>query len=105
MNVPIRVVPVVDNRKQTIPRKFALVVDHAEDVGIEDIGDGKRAAIYFERSSIEPSPEDENVHQFQALHWKSDDQHMRFVCRFDVCPRTLALCFSRLIRLLSPHGA
>ena len=50
MNVPIRVVPVVDNRKQTIPRKFALVVDHAEDVGIEDMGDGKRAAIYFEQS-------------------------------------------------------
>jgi hypothetical protein len=51
MNVPIRVVPVVDNRKQTIPRKFALVVDHAEDVGIEDMRDGKRAVIYFERSS------------------------------------------------------
>jgi hypothetical protein len=51
MNVPIRVVPVVDNRKQTIPRKFALVVNHAEDVGIEDMGDGKRAAIYFEQSS------------------------------------------------------
>ena len=50
MNVPIRVVPVVDNRKQTIPRKFALVVDHAEDVGIEDMGDGKRAAIYLEQS-------------------------------------------------------
>ena len=51
MNIPVRVVPVVDNRKQTIPRKFALVVNRAEDVGIEDIGDGKRAAIYFERSS------------------------------------------------------
>jgi hypothetical protein len=50
MNVPIRVVPVVDNRKQTIPRKFALVVDHAEDVGIEEMGNGKRAAIYFEQS-------------------------------------------------------
>jgi hypothetical protein len=50
MNVQIRVVPVVDNRKQTIPRKFALVVDHAEDVGIEETGDGKRAAIYFEQS-------------------------------------------------------
>jgi hypothetical protein len=51
MNVPIRVVPVVDNRMQTIPRKFALVVDHAEDVGIEEMRDGKRAAIYFEQSS------------------------------------------------------
>ncbi len=51
MNVPIRIVPVVDNRKQPIPRKFALVVDHAEDVGIEDMGDRKRAAIYFEQSS------------------------------------------------------
>jgi hypothetical protein len=50
MNIPVRVVPVVDNRKQAIPRKFALVVDRAEDIGIEDIGDGKRAAIYFERS-------------------------------------------------------
>lgn len=50
MNVPIRVVPVVDSRKQTIPRKFALVVDHAEDVAIEEAGDGKRAAIYFEQS-------------------------------------------------------
>jgi hypothetical protein len=50
MNVPIRVVPVVDNRKQAIPRKFALVVDHAEDVGIEEMGDRKRAAIYFEQS-------------------------------------------------------
>ena len=48
MNVPIRVVPVVDSRKQTIPRKFALVVDHAEDVAIKEMGDGKRAAIYFE---------------------------------------------------------
>jgi hypothetical protein len=51
MNVLIRVVPVVDNRKQPIPRKFALVVDRAEDVGIEEVGDGKRAAIYFEQSS------------------------------------------------------
>ena len=51
MNVPIRVVPVVDSRKLTIPRKFALVMDHAEDVGIENIGDRKRAAIYFEESS------------------------------------------------------
>jgi hypothetical protein len=51
MNVPIRVVPVVDNRKQPIPRKFALVVDQAEDVGIEETGAGKRAAIYFEQSS------------------------------------------------------
>jgi hypothetical protein len=50
MNVPIRVVPVVDSRKQTIPRKFALVMNHAEDVGIEETGDGKRAAIYFEQS-------------------------------------------------------
>jgi hypothetical protein len=50
MNVPIRVVQVVDNRKQAIPRKFALVIDHAEDVGIEETGDGKRAAIYFEQS-------------------------------------------------------
>jgi hypothetical protein len=51
MNVPIRVVPVVDSRKLTIPRKFALVMDHAEDVGIENIGDRKRAAIYFEESA------------------------------------------------------
>ena len=50
MNIPVRVVPVVDNRKQAIPRKFALVVDRAEDAGIEDIGDGKRAAICFEKS-------------------------------------------------------
>lgn len=50
MNISIRVVPVVDNRRQAIPRKFALVVDHAEDVGIEDIRDGKRATIYFEKS-------------------------------------------------------
>ena len=51
MNVPIRVVPVVDNRKQIIPRKFALVLDRAEDVSIEDAPNGKRAAIYFEKSS------------------------------------------------------
>jgi hypothetical protein len=51
MNVPIRVVPVVDNRKQTIPGKFALVMDHAEDIGVEDTRDGKRVAIYFEKSS------------------------------------------------------
>jgi hypothetical protein len=50
MNIPVRVVPVVDNRKQAIPRKFALVIDRAEDVAIEGIGDGKRAAIYFEKS-------------------------------------------------------
>jgi hypothetical protein len=51
MNVPIRVVPVVDNRKQTIPRKVAMVVDRAEDVGIEDMRDGKRAVIYLAQSS------------------------------------------------------
>jgi len=51
MNVPIRVVPVIDSRKQIIPRKFALVLDRAEDVRIEDTPEGKRAAIYFEKSS------------------------------------------------------
>jgi hypothetical protein len=51
MNVPIRLVPVVDNHKQPIAGKFALVVDHAEDVAIEEVSDGKRAAIYFEQSS------------------------------------------------------
>jgi hypothetical protein len=50
MNVPIRVVPVVDNRKRTIPGKFALVVDRAEDAGIESTAQGKSAAIYFEKS-------------------------------------------------------
>jgi hypothetical protein len=50
MDVPIRVVPVIDSRKQIIPRKFALVMDHAEDVRIEDTPEGKRAAIYFEKS-------------------------------------------------------
>ena len=43
MNVPIRVVPVVDNRKQIIPRKFALVLDRAEDVSIEDTPEGKES--------------------------------------------------------------
>ena len=51
MNIPIRVLPVTDSKKRTIPRKFALVMDHAEDVAIEDIPDGKRAAIYFEKAS------------------------------------------------------
>jgi hypothetical protein len=51
MNVPIRLVPIVDSRKETIPGKFALVVERAEDVGIEDTPEGKRAAIYFEKSS------------------------------------------------------
>ncbi len=51
MNVPIRVLPVSDSKKRTIPRKFALVMDHAEDVAVEDTPDGKRAAIYFEKSS------------------------------------------------------
>jgi hypothetical protein len=50
MNVPIRVLPVTDSKKQTIPRKFALVMEHAEDVGIEDTPDGKRVAIYFEKA-------------------------------------------------------
>ncbi|MGB8466763.1 MAG: hypothetical protein WCE49_17585, partial [Terrimicrobiaceae bacterium] len=36
MNVPIRVLPVSDSKKRTIPRKFALVMDHAEDVAVED---------------------------------------------------------------------
>jgi hypothetical protein len=51
MNVAIRVLSVTDSKKQTIPRKFALVMDHAEDVAIEDTRDGKRAAIYFEKAS------------------------------------------------------
>ena len=51
MNVPIRVLPVSDSKKRTIPGKFALVMDHAEDVAVEDTPDGKRAAIYFEKSS------------------------------------------------------
>ena len=51
MNVPIRVLPVTDSKKRTIPRKFALVMDHAEDVGVEDTSDGKRVAIYFEKAS------------------------------------------------------
>jgi hypothetical protein len=51
MNVPIRVLPVTDSNRRPIPRKFALVMDHAEDVAIEDIPDGKRAAIYFEKAS------------------------------------------------------
>jgi hypothetical protein len=44
MNVPIRVVPVADNRKHIIPRKFALILDRAEGVSIEDTPEGKRAA-------------------------------------------------------------
>ena len=51
LNTPIRVVPVTDNRKRIIPGKFALVMDHAEGVGIEDTPEGKRVAIYFEKSS------------------------------------------------------
>jgi hypothetical protein len=51
MNVPIRVLPVTDSKKQTIPRKFALVMDHAEDVAVEDTPDGKRVAIYFEKAA------------------------------------------------------
>ena len=51
INVPIRVLPVTDAKKRTISRKFALVMDHAENVAIEDIPDGKRAAIYFEKAS------------------------------------------------------
>jgi hypothetical protein len=51
MNVPIRVLPVADSKKQTIPRKFALVMDHAEDVAVEDTPDGKRVAIYFEKAA------------------------------------------------------
>ena len=50
MNVPIRVLPVTDSKKRTIPR-FALVMDHAEDVAVEDTSDGKRVAIYFEKAS------------------------------------------------------
>ena len=51
LNAPIRVVPTTDSRKRVIPGKFALVMEHAEDVGIEDTPDGKRVAIYFEKSS------------------------------------------------------
>ncbi|MGA7393087.1 MAG: hypothetical protein WBW78_10560 [Terrimicrobiaceae bacterium] len=50
LNAPIRVVPVTDSRRQVIPGKFALVMEHAEDVGIEDTPDGKRVAIYFEKA-------------------------------------------------------
>ena len=51
MNMPIRVVSVTDSRKQIIPRKFALVMEHAQDVGVEETPNGKRVAIYFEKSS------------------------------------------------------
>jgi hypothetical protein len=51
LNAPIRVVPTTDSRKRVIPGKFALVMEHAEDVGIEETPDGKRVAIYFEKSS------------------------------------------------------
>lgn len=51
MNVPIRVLSVTDSKKRTIPLKFALVMDHAEDVAVEDTPDGKRVAIYFEKAS------------------------------------------------------
>ncbi len=51
MNVAIRMLPVADSKKQIIPRKFALVMDHAEDVAVEDTPDGKRVAIYFEKAA------------------------------------------------------
>ena len=51
LNAPIRVVPATDSRKRVIPGKFALVMEHAKDVGSEDTPDGKRVAIYFEKSS------------------------------------------------------
>jgi hypothetical protein len=51
MNVAIRLLPVTDSKKRTIPRKFALVMDHAEDVAVEDTPDGKRVAIYFEKAA------------------------------------------------------
>jgi hypothetical protein len=51
LNAPIRVVPTTDSHKRVIPGKFALVMEHAKDVGIEDTPDGKRVAIYFEKSS------------------------------------------------------
>jgi hypothetical protein len=37
--------------KRVIPDKFILVMKHAEDVGVEDTPDGKRVAIYFEKST------------------------------------------------------
>jgi hypothetical protein len=51
LNAPIRVVPTTDGGKCVIPGKFALVMEHAQDVGIEDTPNGKRVAIYFEKSS------------------------------------------------------
>ncbi|MGB8465298.1 MAG: hypothetical protein WCE49_10175, partial [Terrimicrobiaceae bacterium] len=51
LNAAIRVVPVTDSKKQIIPGKFALVMEHAEDVAVEDTPEGKRVAIYFEKAS------------------------------------------------------
>jgi hypothetical protein len=51
MNVAIRLLPVTDSKKRTIPRKSALIMDHAEDVAVEDTPDGKRVAIYFETAA------------------------------------------------------
>jgi hypothetical protein len=51
MNVAIRLLPVTDSKKRTIPRKSALIMDHAEDVAVEDTPDGKRVAIYFEKAA------------------------------------------------------
>ena len=50
LNAPIRVVPALDSRKRAIPGKFALIMEHAEDIGMQDTPYGKRVAIYFEKA-------------------------------------------------------
>ena len=88
------VVPVVDNRKQAIPRKFALVVDHAEDVGIEETGDGKSVRRYCQRRI---AADREGAERAKALPFRSKDVSGAFEKQAfpsATCAST-AICFKR----------
>ena len=52
LNAPIRVMPTTDSRKRVIPGKFALIMEHGEDVGASrTLRTGRGSAPYFEKSS------------------------------------------------------
>lgn len=51
MNVPIHVVPVVDNNDKVIPGKFALIMQKADETRLENSKSGKEATIFFREKS------------------------------------------------------
>jgi hypothetical protein len=105
MNVPIRVVPVVDNRKQTFLESSPWLWITRR-MSASRIWAMESERLFTLRDPpIEPSPEDENVPPVPGFPLEIRRSAHAILCRSHVCPRTIALCFGRLIGLLFPHGA